>query len=473
MRYPFLLYALLAVAAASAQDDPVIMTINGTPVARSEFEYSYNKNNTESVIEKKTVEEYVELFVNYKLKVVAALDAKLDTLTSFKKEFAMYRDQQIRPRLVSDDDVEREARKIYADTKRAIGPRGLIRPAHVFIRLQQKATTEEQAEAKARIDSIYSVLKGGADFADMARRLSQDPGSASNGGTLPWISPGQTLKEFEDKAYALQPGEMSEPFLSPAGYHIVLMKERKQLEPYDSLRADIMRFIERRKIRDRIADSKIETLAKQSDGKLTPEQVLAQKADSMKASDNELKYLIQEYYDGLLLYEVSNRTVWDKAAKDEEGLARHFKKNRKKFAWEEPRFKGMAYHVKTQEDVKAVRDCVKKLPFSEWAEALRTTFNSDSVLRIRVVKGLFKQGDNALVDREVFKKDTTVAPTKDYPIDATYGKLLKKPEEYTDVRGLVTADYQDALEKEWVAELRRRYPVVVNEEVVRTVNNHK
>ena len=104
------LVAVLALgsAAAMAQDDPTIMTINGQPVSRSEFEYSYNKNNADGVIDKKTVDEYVDLFVNYKLKVAAAIDAKLDTLTSFKKEFAQYRDQQIRPSLVLDSDVEAE-----------------------------------------------------------------------------------------------------------------------------------------------------------------------------------------------------------------------------------------------------------------------------------------------------------------------------------------------------------------------------
>ena len=75
--------------------DPTIMTINGVPVPRSEFEYSYNKNNGEGVIDKLSVDEYVTLFVNYKLKVAAALDAKLDTLSSFRQEYAMYRDQQV------------------------------------------------------------------------------------------------------------------------------------------------------------------------------------------------------------------------------------------------------------------------------------------------------------------------------------------------------------------------------------------
>lgn len=66
-----------------------------------------------------------------------------------------------------------------------------------------------------------------------------------------------------------------------------------------------------------------------------------------------------------------------------------------------------------------------------------------------------------------------VEPVKDYPIDAAYGKVLKKgPQEYADVKALVVADYQDMLEKEWVAELKKKYKVVVNQEVLATVNKH-
>ena len=463
---------LLACGSAYAQNnDPVLMTVNGQPVSRSEFEYSYNKNNAEGVIDKKTVDEYVELFVNYKLKVAAALDAKLDTMRSFKKEFAQYRDQQIRPTMITDEDVEREAINIYNKTKEGIGERGLIHPAHIFLQVPQRAPQDVCDQAKVRIDSIYAALKAGAPFEELALRLSQDPGSAQKGGLLPWISPNQTLKEFEDKAYELQPGEMSEPFLSPAGYHIILMKERKQLEPYDTLRSNIMRFIEARNIRESIIDRKIDSLI--AGTAVSKEQLMESRADSLQALDADLRNLIREYHDGLLLYEVSNREVWEKAAKDEAALAAYFKKNKKKYAWAEPRFKGMAYHVKVQDDVKAVKDCVKKLKFDEWADALRKTFNNDSIIRIRVEKGIFKKGDNALVDHDVFGVDTTAAPVKDYPIDATYGKVLKSgPEDYTDVRGLVTADYQDVLEKEWVAGLRRRYAVTVDNDVLKTVNNH-
>ena len=368
-----------AITAGAQTSDPVVMTINGQNVTRSEFEYSYNKNNGDEVIEKTTVEQYVPLFVNYKLKVAAALDARLDTLASFKAEFAKYRDQQVRPTIVTSEDVENEARKIYDDRQKMIGDKGLIRPAHILIRLAQKASSAAQDSAKARIDSIYACLRSGADFADLATRLSQDPGSAKRGGLLPWICIGQTLKEFEDVAFSLNKGEMSKPFLSPVGYHIVKMTDRKQLEPYDSLRANIITFIEKRNLRDAIAQRKVSEMVKSSNGQLTAAEIMQQRADSLAKVDEAMKYLIQEYHDGLLLFEVSNREVWEKAAADSVGQMKWYKKYRKK----------------------------------------------------------------------------------------RYGK-----KKYEEVKATVTADWQDELEKRWVDALRKRYDVVIYDEVLKTVNKH-
>ena len=368
-----------AITAGAQTSDPVVMTINGQNVTRSEFEYSYNKNNGDEVIEKTTVEQYVPLFVNYKLKVAAALDARLDTLASFKAEFAKYRDQQVRPSIVTSEDVENEARKIYDDRQKMIGDKGLIRPAHILIRLAQKASSAAQDSAKARIDSIYACLRSGADFADLATRLSQDPGSAKRGGLLPWICTGQTLKEFEDVAFSLNKGEMSKPFLSPVGYHIVKMTDRKQLEPYDSLRANIITFIEKRNLRDAIAQRKVSEMVKSSNGQLTAAEIMQQRADSLAKVDEAMKYLIQEYHDGLLLFEVSNREVWEKAAADSVGQMKWYKKYRKK----------------------------------------------------------------------------------------RYGK-----KKYEEVKAAVTADWQDELEKRWVDALRKRYDVVIYDEVLKTVNKH-
>lgn len=465
---------LMSAAVQAQQSDPIIMTVAGVDVPRSEFEYSYNKNNTDGVIDKKTVDEYVELFVNYKLKVKAALDARLDTTTSFRQEFAQYRDQQIRPVLVTDDDMLAEAHRIYDQTNENIGPDGLVNGSHILLRIAQKASDAEQQEAKRRIDSVYAALQAGADFEALAKQVSQDPGSARRGGVLGWFARNQMVKEFEDAAFALQPGEMSKPFLSPYGWHIVLVKERKQFEPFEYHKDNIFRFMEQQNMRNGIAERKLDAQVAASGNTVTKEQLLDKCADSLSAVDPEMRYLIQEYHDGLLLYDISNQLVWDRAAKDEQALANYFKKHKKKYAWDEPRYKGMAYHVKDPADVTAVAKCVKKLKFDDWNEALRSTFNNDSILRIRVEKGIFKKGDNKLIDREVFKvKDVQVDSVKGFPIDAVYGKLLKKPQDYTDVRALVVTDLQDEMERAWVADLRKKYAVTVNEEVLKTVNKHE
>ena len=462
---------LLSASTALAQtvNDPVVMTVNGSPVTRSELVYSYNKNNGDGVIDRKTVEEYAELYANFRLKVEAAIEVRLDTLSSFRKEFAQYRDKQVLPALVSDADVLEEARRMYDAQKKAIGPSGLVQPAHILLRLSQKATQNEQDIAKNRIDSIYKALVNGADFAEMARKHSQDPGSAKNGGLLPWIAVNQTLKEFEDQAFALQVGQMSQPFISPAGYHIVLMKGKKQLEPFDSLCNDIVRYIEKRNVREAIAMHKVNDMVKKSEGKLTKAAAMDCYADSIAAQDSDMKWLFKEYHDGLLLYEISNRMVWEKAAKDDAALDSFFKANKRKYAWDEPRFKGIAFFVKNKDDVKAVKKCLKQLAFDDWNKKLHSTFNADSIKRIKAEKGIFRKGDNAIVDRYVFKRDTTVAIPDGFVEAAVYGKKLKSPKHYTDVRGLVVSDYQEKLEKEWIADLRKRYPVVIYKEVLSTI----
>lgn len=468
------IFVLCASNLMAQTNDPVIMKIAGKPVTRSEFEYSYNKNNSEGVIDKKTVEEYVELFVNYKLKVQAALDERMDTLSSYKQEFRQYRDQQIRPFIINDADVEKEARNIYDNEVKRIGPEGLVRPAHIFVRLSPNSDKATEAAKKERIDSIYKALLNGADFTELASTKSEDPGAAAQKGVIGWITKGQTYEEFEKAAYALQVGEVSEPTLSPVGWHIIKMTDRKQLEPYDTLRGNIMRFIEQRNLREAFINKKINEQVDASKGKKTAEQIMDEYAAEIEAKDAEMKHLIREYHDGLLLFEISNREVWEKGTNDEEGLKAYFKKNKKKYRWDEPRFKGMVYHVKDQKDVKAVKKCVKGLAFADWNEKLRSTFNGDSIIRIRVEKGIFKKGDNALIDSVIFKvNNVDVKETKNYPIDAVYGKKLKQPKEMSDVRNQVTADYQALLEKQWVAALRKKYAVEVYPEIVATVNKEK
>lgn len=439
---------LLNGSIAFAQNDPVIMTINGHPVNRSEFENSYNKNNSGRALDKKSINEYVDLFVNYKLKIQAALDARLDTLSSFKSAYLQYHDLQNLPLSARNADVQVEAHKIYNEYRLHVAANGgMVKPAHILIRIGQKDSAAEQEKALMQVNSICQALKKGVDFATLAKRYSADYKSAQNGGVLPWIAKGETVKPFENTVFSMSVGEISEPVLSEFGYHVIKLLGKQDFLPYDDVKDEILRFVEQRNIRERLSEGHL---------------VETSKTD-ISNSDKE----------DILIYEMTNRMVWDKASKDEKALAAYYSKNKKKYRWEQPRFKGIVYHVKNKADVTAVQHAVKGVPYEEWEEKLRAAFKADYETRMRVEKGIFKQGDNAFVDKMVFKRNVENQKNKEFPFDATCGKVLKKgPENYKDVKSLVIADFQEQLEKEWVANLRKKYKFVVNPSVLATVNKH-
>jgi peptidyl-prolyl cis-trans isomerase SurA len=186
----------------------------------------------------------------------------------------------------------------------------------------------------------------------------------------------------------------------------------------------------------------------------------------------EFGHLMQEYRDGILLFDISNRRVWDKASKDDKGLDAFYNENKASYKWDSPRFKGVIVHCKDKKTAKAVKKLAKKNAEEDWAAVIRKTLNNDTVSVVKVEKGLFIKGDNKYVDQFKFKS-AKAEPNKDYPVIIVLGKMLKDgPESYKDVRGPVTADYQNYLESDWIKELRGKYKVEINQQILKTVNNH-
>lgn len=460
---------LLATCAFAQDSDPVIMRINGRPIVRSEFEYSFNKNNSEGVVDKKGLEEYVPLFVNYQLKVEEARQQRLDTVGVIKQELCGYREQLIMPELVDEDYIEKEAQNTYRLTKNRYGDEDLLNASHILVLLPQGASDEVAKAKKETVDSIYTALKAGADFAELAKKYSDDKGSAANGGRLPRFGKGMMVPEFENTAYSLKAGELSQPFTTAYGYHIILMHERSPFEPYEFHRDAIYRFLEQKGIKDISARIHLDSLVKRSS--LTREEVVDSIAKIVEAKDLEMKYLSKEYTDGTLMFAVSKQDVWDKAAADEVGLAKYFKKNKKNYTWTESHFRGIVVHAKNDSVMALVKQMVPTIKDqNEWATSLAKEFNNDSVRQVRIERGVFKKGDNAYVDHAHFG-----GPEKhmgNYPSTAVFGKMLTKPEVYTDVKGQVISDYQSVCEERWVKELKKKYKVEIDENVLSTVNNH-
>lgn len=179
----------------------------------------------------------------------------------------------------------------------------------------------------------------------------------------------------------------------------------------------------------------------------------------------ELRKLVTEYHDGILLFDVSMDEVWDRAAKDTAGITKFFNENKANYTWDAPRYKGIVLYCKDKNTLKAAKSIVKKAQ-KDSVESYLRRLNSDSIQYVKFEKGLWLQGKNGAIDKMGFKtKKADYSPSEKFPYVYVEGKVLKAPEVYTDERGKVTSDYQEYLDKKWVEQLRKKYTVKVNEEV--------
>jgi peptidyl-prolyl cis-trans isomerase SurA len=229
------------------------------------------------------------------------------------------------------------------------------------------------------------------------------------------------------------------------------------------LLGEFMEFYLKTKNIDDNIDRKIE--------QITEIKLMQYEDSQLENKYEDFAHLMQEYHDGILLFEISNKEVWEKAIKDTEGLKKYFKKNKKNYEWEEPHFKGFVVKCADEATAKKLQKTISHLNPDSVSNYIRTKVNNDSVTLATVERGLWKQGENSYVDLTQFKAtNVKVEVDEKLPVVIVVGSMLKKmPKSYTDVRGAVTADYQNYLEKNWIENLRNKYTVIVNKHVLNTL----
>lgn len=461
---------LFASATSMAQaDDPVLMRVNGKEVKRSEFEYAFNKNNTNLAGEGQTVEEYLPMYIDFKLKVAEAERLQLDTLSSLKDEFKRDRSLLAEEYLVDTNYISNEAYKIYAQDSATIGKDGFLEVAHIVFLAKQKADVPAVELAKARIDSAYAMLNEGKSFEDVAQYF-KIPAQA----VMPFeIVRGQVYPEFEKAAYSLVDGKYSAPFESPAGFHIVKRISSRPFGSFAEYKPAIINMLEQRNIREAARLKRGRDLAAEFGGGITAEQALAREDSLLEAKYPEFGHLMREYYEGLLFFEVSSREVWNRVADDEAGLEKFFKKNRKNYKFDSPRFRGAVIQANSQENLDFVKAMIADKDFEDYKTTIEANLPKDSLRTVRVEVGVFAIGDNAWADKLVFGQGDGGKLRRGFVVVETVGDVIENPETYKDVKGLVTGDYQKFLEEKWVKSLRKRYKVKVDKNVLKTVNNHE
>ncbi len=190
----------------------------------------------------------------------------------------------------------------------------------------------------------------------------------------------------------------------------------------------------------------------------------AERQDLAK-TNTDYSNLLNEYRDGMLLFEISDNKVWTKAKQDKEGLENFFRANREKYTWDKPRYKGYVIFATSDSVMNAARNYLAANTVA--ADSIVPTLRKQFGKNIKVEKVIAAKGENNITDYLGFggKKPETKGkwawyfPYRD--------KVLDAPEEAADVRGAVTGDYQNLLEEQWVAQLKKKYPAKINKKVLK------
>jgi peptidyl-prolyl cis-trans isomerase SurA len=620
-----------------AQD---VLTIENKNISLEEFKNVFYKNNNDTELTKKYLDEYMELFVNFKLKVREADELGMDTIAAFVSELDGYRLQLAKPYLKNKEfdenmlveayermkqDVKAshiliavdekatvkqekeaydkvlairsqiiantisfsDAAKNNSDDKSAISNGGNlsyftafmmvydfetaaykteigeismpvktkygyhiikvtdkreavgeVKVAHIMFKSGQGADEKKLNEAKDNINKVVELLSKGEEFADVAERFSEDRSTAVKGGSLPAFGVGKMVPEFEMVAFGLKDvGDISAPFRTEYGWHIITLLERKGFPEFEEVKADLKRKIERDsrgelsklalyaklhktyKVVNKPAiytafrkgaanavalgtfstskehtativtiNGKVvavssfvnyillnQTAGSNIDAMYTAfvnKELLAYEESQLETKYPEYKALLQEYREGILLFDLTNAKVWTKAVEDTIGLQKFYTENISNYVWEN-RADATVYSCIDLTTAKHVKKAIYKKHRGNITDAeMLIVANTDSPLSLQISTKKFVKGENEYVDAVEWKAGIAGdIKTKDgsYIIVDIHEVLASGVKELNDTKGKVISDYQNTLEAEWIASLKVKYSVSINKEVLYTL----
>ena len=447
----------------------------------------------------------------------------------------------LQPRGVSKIYRTKSALHIFKNEDERKSP-GKWKIAQILFAIPPDASDNSRKEIEKFADSVYGMLKAGADFAEMAKKYSNDKMTYLNGGELPEFSTGKFEQPFEKAVFALQKdGDISKPISTAYGFHIV---KRLQQHPMPTDKTDeiFMSNLKQQLLQDtRINIAKanfIKMVTAKTGFKKNPavtEEQLFRYADSVTANkvvgkypinkttifsftkskvvgsdwlnfvkdyklnqdvykgennkalldkyistiiieyyrkhleefNEDFKYQMQEFKEGNMLFEVMERNVWSKAANDSVGLRKFYDANKSKYQWKESATVNLfnCNSLKTAEA--AQKDLKDGKSWKLIAEQSEGTIQADSgryeIQQLQLPAGN-AAAEGLLTAPVVNNGDNT----------ASFVKILKlfpanQQRSFEEAKGLVINEYQNYLEEKWIEELKKKYPVKVNEPVFKSL----
>ena len=423
--------------------------------------------------------------------------------------------------------------------------RGEVTVAHIMIVKPSTPDAQLEAKAKQTIDDIYQKIQQGEGFESLANQFSEDKSSASKGGVLQRFGSGQlSSEEFENVAFSLQnKNDISKPFQSQFGWHIVKLIDKHPVLSLTDMKNELEEKVRKdersllitnslaKKLRAKypqtkdskvlasvkkiITDdfysqtwetplnlkdynktiltinkskqvsavaflnfihvqqkSKIKTkpiskLVDELFEKFIDEQVTTYYNENLENEFPEFKYVMDEYRDGLLLFDLMDKEIWTKAKTDTLGLSNYFNQNIKNYQWK----KRFDANIFSSTDKDIIAKAKKFLEKGKSIDYIKEKLNKDGKINIMVKSGLFEEDYDILPQYTNLSKGVSNVVTKDQYHFVVEVKEVKEVEakKLTDCTGKAVNDYQQYLENNWVGELKKEFDIKVNAAVFETV----
>ncbi|MEZ4854327.1 peptidylprolyl isomerase [Flavobacterium sp.] len=423
--------------------------------------------------------------------------------------------------------------------------RGDVQVKHIMLLLPKGADKATADKVEQNIIDISKKIKQGESFEELAKQLSDDKSTASKGGLLQRFSSGElTSKEFEDVAFSLRkPEEVSEPFQSQFGWHIIKLVNRYPIKSFEDSKIELENRIKndvrsvkitnflheklRKKysvqrnnelynaiaktVTDSVYSNKwkqpqnvkpfettlltintdkkvsgvafLQYIAAQQKGKLQTKPVgnlvaelyenfvnnelVTYYDDNLETEFPEFHYVMEEYRDGLLLFDLMEKQIWDKAKNDSIGLQQFYNTNKNKYMWKN-RYKLDIYSSTDKAAIEKARKYLKK---GKSIDYIKEKLNTNDKITIITKSGQFEEDYEAIPELQIKKKGITdVAQKGNYYFVANVAEVLpSQPKTIDECKGKLVSDYQQYLEENWVSDLKKEFNVNINTAVFEKV----
>jgi len=427
---------------------------------------------------------------------------------------------------------------------------GKIKVAHIMKAVPPGSDEKDAKKAEDEIQNIYEQLQNGASFSDLAAKYSDHKESASRGGELNWFGAGEIISDFSEAAFSLNKnGDYTKPVRTMYGWHIIKRIDKKAPGSFEESRVYLESKINESYLSSISKKSFIEKLKKEykyqvntiafnwfvnntdtlvikglkkynrsgmpqgaiysfADQQLTTrdfatyiekrgsmivtndssvfisksletrlsDQILNYENSILEKKYPEFRYLMNEFHDGILLFDISGNKVWNKAQNDSTGLQKYYEENKNKYLTKEG-IVAKIYTLRVSDGMKSLANAFKKFSvYPDCDNRMLEKFNTKKDTLLTITERTWHRGDNKTIDGLNWSKMQQETIIDGFPSIVLVNKVIDAvPLPFTEIQGDIITGYQEFLEENWIKQLKSKYTVKIDngvlEEIRKNLNN--